>query len=121
MAEVRLIRNLTGILYYIDTPLLDFEVRERELTRAKDLSSGKYYPWELAKLGVSYGSLNQFFQRRTMRENSMFYHEHLQALGMEKMDFDRYIQRNNGNNHLDNFWVKFEGFGAKCFADILNQ
>ena len=119
MAEVRLINNLKGILYYIDMPLIDFEIINRELVKADDMSEGRYYPWELAKLGVSYGSFNQFFQRRTMRENCMFYHEHLRALGLKKMDFDRYIRLNNGNNHLDNFWVKFEDYGAKSFRELI--
>lgn len=118
MAEVRLINDLKGILYYIDTPLLDFEIKNRQLIKAEDLSGHRYYPWELAKLGVSYGSFVQFFQRRTMREGCMFYMEHLHALGMDKMDFDRYIRKNNGNNHLDNYWVKFEDGGARCFADL---
>lgn len=118
MAEVRLINNLKGILYYIDNPLLDFEIKNRELIKAEDLSGGRFYPWELAKLGVSYGSFNQFFQRRTMREGCMFYREHLRAIGMDKMDFDLYIRKNNGNNHLDNYWVKFEDGGARCFAEL---
>ena len=36
MAQVRLIRNLKGILYYLDTPILDFEIRDRELIKADD-------------------------------------------------------------------------------------
>ncbi len=118
MAEVRLINNLKGILYFLDTPIMDFEIKERKLIKSQDLSGGKLYPWELATLGVSYGSFNKFFQRRTMREGCMFYREHLRAIGMEKMDFDLYIRKNNGNNHLDNYWVKFEGFGAKKFEEL---
>ena len=118
MAEIRLINNLKGILYYLDTPLLDFEIKNRELIKAKDLNEEELYPYELACLGVTYGNFNKFFQRRTMREGCMFYQEHLRALGMETMDFDLYIKKNNGNNHLDNYWVKFEDFGAKCFQDI---
>jgi hypothetical protein len=53
-----------------------------------------------------------------MREGCMFYMEHLHALGMDKMDFDLYIRKNNGNNHLDNYWVKFEDGGARCFAEL---
>lgn len=37
---------------------------------------------------------------------------------MDKMDFDLYIRKNNGNNHLDNYWVKFEDFGATKFAEL---
>ena len=120
MAEVRLIDNLKGILYYIDTPLLDFEIKDRKLIKSVDLSGGKYYPYELAEHGVTYGNINAFFNRRTMKEGCMYYHEHLRNLGFDKMIFDTYIENNNGNNHLDNFWVRFENFGAKCFEDIVN-
>ncbi len=118
MAEVRLINNLKGILYYLDTPLLDFEVKDRILTRAVDLNGGELFPPELAIWGISYGNLNAFFERRTMKEGCMFYREHLKAIGMERFDFDAYIRKNNGNNNLDNYWVKFPDFGAKCFKDI---
>ncbi len=118
MAEVRLIKNLKGILYYLDTPLLDFEIHNRELIRSVDLSGGELYPPELAVWGVSYGNINAFFERRTMKEGCMFYREHLKAIGMESFDFDEYIRHNNGNNNLDNYWVKFPDFGAGCFRDI---
>lgn len=119
MAEVRLINNLKGVLHYLDTPLLDFEIKDRQLVHFENLSGGKMFPWELAEFGISYENINEFFQRRTMKEGCMFYQEHLRAIGMEKMDFDRYIMLNNGNNNLDNYWVKFEGLGAKCFRDFL--
>ncbi|MCR4789111.1 MAG: hypothetical protein K5888_11025 [Lachnospiraceae bacterium] len=119
MAEVRLICNLKGILYYLDTPLLDFEIRNRELIKADDLSGGRFFPPELAIYGVTYGNINEFFERRTMKEGCMYYREHLKNIGMEKFDFDRYIIKNNGNNNLDNYWVKFDGFGAGCFAELL--
>ena len=121
MAEARFIKDLKGVLYYLDTPLLEFEIKDHELIRTKDLSDHKFYPWELAELGVSYSSFNKFFRRRTMREGCMFYREHLRALGMETMDFDRYIRLNNGNNHLDNYWVRFDDFGARSFRDIMDM
>lgn len=121
MAENRLINNMKGILFYLDMPLIDFEIKNRELIKADDLSGNRFYPPELAMYGVTYGNINSFFQRRTMKENSMLYHEHLRAMGLESMDFDRYIMMNNGNNHLDNYWIKFDGFGAKTFRDICNQ
>ena len=121
MAENRLISNLEGILYYLDIPLLDFSVRNRQLVRAVNLSQSRLYPPELALYGISYGNLNEFFERRTMKEHSMFYREHLKAIGMEDFVFDVYIKKNNGNNHLDNYWIKFESFGAKCFAEICSQ
>ena len=119
MAEVRLIRNLKGILYYLDTPLLDFEIRDRELIKANDLSGGRFFPPELALYGVTYGNINEFFERRTMKEGCMYYREHLRNIGLEMFDFDRYIMKNNGNNNLDNYWVRFEDRGARRFADIL--
>ncbi|MCQ2080317.1 MAG: hypothetical protein MJZ11_01575 [Lachnospiraceae bacterium] len=121
MAEIRLINNLKGILYYIDTPLLNFEIMNRELIKADELSEGKFYPWELARCGISYGSINAFFKRRTMQENCMFYREHLRAIGLEEFNFDKYIMKNNGNNHLDNFWIRFDDFGARNFEEICNQ
>ncbi|MCQ2550001.1 MAG: hypothetical protein MJ134_08170 [Lachnospiraceae bacterium] len=119
MAEVRLINNLKGILHYLNTPLLDFEIKDRQLIKAVDLNQGKLFPPELAVYGISYGNINEFFERRTMKEGCMYYHEHLKAIGMEIFDFDSYIRFNNGNNNLDNYWVKFENFGATRFEDFL--
>lgn len=119
MAEVRLINNLKGILHYLNTPLLDFEIKDRQLIKAVDLNQGKLFPPELAVYGISYGNINEFFERRTMKEGCMYYHEHLKAIGMEIFDFDSYIRLNNGNNNLDNYWVKFENFGARRFEDFL--
>lgn len=121
MAEVRLINNLAGILYYLDTPLLGFDIRDRELVSYNNISGGRFFPQELALYGITYANINDFFQRRTMKEGCMFYREHLDALGMERMDFDRYIKCNNGNNNLDNYWIRFENFGARSFYDIVNQ
>ncbi len=118
MAEVRLINDLKGILYYLDIPLLDFEINKRRLVRAVDLNDGKLFPPELALYGITYGNINEFFERRTMKEGCMFYLEHLKHIGMERFDFDEYIRHNNGNNNLDNYWVRFEDFGAQCFEDI---
>lgn len=121
MAEIRLINNLKGILYYLDVPLLDFEIKDRKLIKADDLNEGKLFPPELALYGITYGNFNEFFERRTMKEGCMFYREHLKAMGMEKFDFDKYIMKNNGNNHLDNYWVRFNDFGAKSFYEIRYQ
>ena len=121
MAEKRQITNLSGVLYYLDIPLLDFSIQDKQLVRAINLSQTRFFPPELALYGISYGNLNEFFERRTMKENCMFYREHLRAIGMENFDFDLYLKKNNGNNHLDNYWVKFSGFGAACFADICEQ
>ena len=118
MAEVRWIRNLKGILYYLDTPLIDFEIKDRKLVKAVDLNEGRLFPPELALYGLTYGNFNEFFERRTMKEGCMYYMEHLKNIGMNKFDFDEYIRKNNGNNNLDNYWVRFEDFGARNFSQV---
>ena len=118
MAENRMINNLKGVLYYIDVPLIDFEIKNRELIKAVNLSGGELFPWEMAEFGITYSNINDFFNRRTMKEGCMFYREHLKALGLEKFDFDRYILLNNGYNNLDNYWVLFENYGAKSFEEL---
>lgn len=119
MAEYRQIKNLKGVLYYLDTALLDFEIKDRKLIKAVDLNEGRRFPPELAIYGISYGNLNEFFKRRTMKEGCMYYREHLRNIGMERFDFDEYIRKNNGNNNLDNYWVRFPDFGARSFADLM--
>ncbi len=119
MSEVRWINNLMGTLYYFNTPIIEFKIEDRKLIYANDLSNGKYYPHELAMYGVSYGSFNEFFERRTMKENCMYYREHLHNIGMDQFNFDEYIKKNNGNNNLDNFWVMFEDFGARSFEELM--
>ncbi len=108
MSEARWLNNLKGTLYYLDTPVLDFEVNKRKLIKSDVLNNGKLLPPELALYGISYANLNDFFERRTMKENCMYYREHLKNIGMDKFDFDEYIRINDGKNHVDNYWVKFE-------------
>lgn len=116
MSEPRFINNLKGTLYYLETPLLDFTIENRHLTHYEDLNNTKLFPPELAIYGVTYGNINEFFLRRTMEEGCMLYREHLRAIGMDSFNFDEYIRKNNGNNNLDNYWVRFEDFGASSFA-----
>lgn len=116
MSEPRFINNLQGTLYYLETPLLDFTIKNRQLTHYRDLNDMKLFPPELALYGISYGNINEFFLRRTMEEGCMLYKEHLRSIGMDSFNFDEYIKKNNGNNNLDNYWVRFEDFGAKSFA-----
>ena len=93
MAEVRWIQNLKGILYYLDTQLLDFEIRDRRLVKAENLSGGDFFPWEIAVYGISYGNLNAFFERRTMKEGSMLYTRHMKNIGMERLILIRILKR----------------------------
>ena len=108
MAENRLISNLEGILYYLDIPLLDFSVRNRQLVRAVNLSQSRLYPPELALYGISYGNLNEFFERRTMKEHSMFYREHLKAIGMEDVLISRGGQLAVRTDRLDCDYYRFK-------------
>lgn len=61
MAEIRLISNLKAVLYYLDTPLLDFEIKERKLIRAIDLNESRIFPPELAILGNKLRKYQCFF------------------------------------------------------------
>ena len=99
-------------------PLLDFEIKDRQLIRAENLSGSRRFPPEFTFYGITYGSINEFFERRTMKEGCMYYREHLRNIGMDRFDFDEYIRKNNGNNNLDNYWVKFEDCGVSSFAEL---
>lgn len=116
MSEPRFINNLKGTLYYLETPLLNFTIENRHLIHYEDLNNTKLFPPELAIYGVTYGNINEFFLRRTMEEGCMLYREHLRAIGMDSFNFDEYIRKNNGNNNLDNYWIRFDNFGATSFA-----
>lgn len=115
------IQNMEGTLYWKDTPLFDFHIRNRELVSYRDLSNGQMWPAEPKTYGMSYRSINDFFRRRVVEDHAMFLMDYLDAMGLDHYDYEEMIKRNNGSNHLDNFWVKFEGLGAKNFDDICNQ
>lgn len=36
-------------------------------------------------------------------------------------DFEEIVKLNNGWNHLDYYWVKFDELDATCWKDILTQ
>lgn len=115
------IRNMEGTLYWRDMPLFEFVIRNRELVSYKDLSDGKMWPAEPKTFGMSYRSINEFFRRRVIDDHAMWLTDYLEALGLDHYDFEEIVKRNNGNNHLDDFWVKFDDLGAKTFKDIYEQ
>ena len=64
------ILDIKGILMYQDIPLIDFKISHCRLLYAKDLSMGKYYPWEFAEIGLTYKAFNTFFNDRVVREHT---------------------------------------------------
>lgn len=54
------IKNMEGTLYWRDTLLFAFAIRNRELVSYRDLSGGNM-PAEPKTFGMSYRSLNDFF------------------------------------------------------------
>lgn len=65
--------------------------------------------------------MNDFFRRRVVQDYAMFIHEYLSGMGLDCYDFEELVKRNNGSNHLDSYWVKFDGIGASCYNDIWEQ
>lgn len=108
-------------MYFQDVPLFEFRIVNRELISYKDLSHQEYWPCEPRMNGMSYISINNFFQRRVVPDYAQDIKEYLEAIGLRYYDFEELIKRNNGGNHLDFFWVKFPDKGARCWNDILTQ
>ena len=121
MSREYFIKNMKGILHYQNMPLLDFEIKNRELVKGVDLSGQRYWPPEIKVWGLSYVHLNDFFSRRVVPDNQMLLHDYLQAMNLESYNFEEMIKRRNGANGVDDYWVKFDGVGAKTFEEIRTQ
>lgn len=115
------IKNLEGVLYYIDTPVVEFKIRKRELIHFKELSNGRYYPTEFDYLGISYGGLNKFFEDRVVKYGTQDIASYLKAMNLKEYDFEQLIKKNNGWNHLDNYWLKMKDIGAYDWNEITSQ
>ena len=111
------IKNIEGTLCSKDTELCEFCIKDYELVYFKDLSNKKLYPWELAVLGISYGSFNDFFNRRVVKDGAMFIKEYLEEMGLDHYDFEELVKRNNGANHSF-LWVKFKDIGAQSWEEL---
>ena len=111
MSREYFIKNMKGILHYQNMPLLDFEIKNRELVKGVDLSGQRYWPPEIKVWGLSYVHLNDFFSRRVVPDNQMLLHD----------NFEEMIKRRNGANGVDDYWVKFDGIGASTFEEIGTQ
>lgn len=121
MHREHFINNLKGRMYYKETPIFDFEIKNRELVSYTDLSNQRFWPCEPKMNGMSYAALNNFFRRRVVQDYAMWVDEYVHAMGLSEYNFEELVKRNNGNNMIDFFWIKFEGIGAKCWADVWKQ
>lgn len=101
--------------------MFEFEIKNRELVSYRDLSNQKWWPLEPKVYGMSYRSLNEFFQRRVVQDYAMWLHDYLEGMGLPGYDFEELVKRNNGSNHLDEYWIKFDSIGAQCYDDIWTQ
>ncbi len=105
--EDMFIRSLGGTLMWENTPLIYFNIKDGKLIDYKRcLSSNKYYPYELAKLGINYMSFNKFFRERVVLDGSQDIMEYLEAMDMKKYDFETLVKKNHGRNYLDCYWIK---------------
>lgn len=115
------IRNLDGTLYYLDTPVIEFIIKDRELKYSKELSHGKYYPAEFDFMGITYASINHFFAERVVRYGAQEIEDYLDFLELDQYDFEKIVKKMNGWNALDNYWLKFKNTGAKSWGEIQKQ
>ena len=120
MSREYYLRNLEGTLYYKDIALFEFRIVNRELIYWKDLSNKELWPPEPKVYGMSYGSLNEFFNRRVVQDNAMLLSQYLKQMGLQYYDFEELVKKNNGSTH-DFYWVKFKDFGARNFSEICTQ
>lgn len=111
------IKNIEGVLCYMDTELCEFCIKDRELVHFKDLNCGRQYPWELANFGPSYRNFNDFFNRRVVKDGAQDIRKYLSDMGLEHYDFEELIKRTNGANHGP-FWIKFKNIGAKSWDEL---
>lgn len=119
------IKNLKGILMYLDVPLVDFEIingRVQYIREINRLEHKKHYPIEfLFTDAVEYGDINDFFKHSVVEDGSQDINLYLKALGLKYYDIDEIVKRKNGYNHLGRYWLKLDGIGAKCWKDIKEQ
>lgn len=115
------IRDLEGTLYYSDTPVIEFVIKDRELKYSKELSHGRYYPAEFDFMGINYDSINHFFAERVVRYGAQEIEDYLDFLELDQYDFEKIVKKMNGWNALDNYWLKFNSTGAKNWSEIQKQ
>lgn len=113
--------DIEGTLYYKDTPVIEFCIKNYTLQYAKDLSGGKYYPHQLFTLGVNYLGFNTFFNDRVVRDNAMWIRDYLDKMGLKYYDMEELVKKTNGWDVLGLHWIKFKDIGAKCYDDLFKQ
>lgn len=120
MAYQYYIYDLEGILCYKDIELFSFCIKDRKLI-SYEIISDKYYPMDFYVKGITYNSFNNFFKYRVVKDGAMWIRDYLDAAGLKHYDFEELVKRNNGWNHLDYYWVKFDGLGARNWEEIKSQ
>lgn len=121
MGREYFIWNMKGVLLCEDLSLVDFEIKERQLIYARDLSNGERYPWALFRYGLTYQGFNTFFNMRVVRDYAQDLRDYLECMGLKAYDFEALVKKMNGWNALDMYWVRFDDLGARCWADICSQ
>lgn len=120
MKGIHYLRDLTGTLHYKDTPLCYFSMVNREIVNSI-IYTTDFLPPEIYQLGINYSSINSFFQYRVVRDYAQYIGEYLESLGLKYYDFEEIVKRNNGWNHSDYYWMKFDYFGARGWKEIQTQ
>ncbi len=121
MSKEHFIKNLKGTMYHQNLALFEFEIKDRQLISCHDLSNQKWWPMEPKEFGMSYRSLNDFFRRRVVQDYAMWLSDYLEGMGLSCYNFEELVKRNNGSNHLDEYWIRFDGIGAQCYDEIWTQ
>lgn len=112
--------DLEGTLYRQDNAIIEFKIQDRKLVYEKVINPD-LLPYDLYNFGVSYHTFNEFFKHRVVLDGSQDIRDYLDCCGLKHYDFEEIVKLNNGWNHLDYYWVKFDGLGATCWKDILSQ
>ena len=102
--------NYSGTLMHRDTPLFYFNIKDGILVNyhiiQEDLMN---CPPEIVVMGVTKKALDIFFCSRVVQDGAMWLREYLDALGLDRYDFETIVKKNHGHNYLDLWWVQSDG------------
>lgn len=116
--RVYYIKNLEGTVYYKDTPVFEFRIKDCKLEYFKDLSNKKYYPWEFVVQPISYACFVEWLNNRVVKDYAMDIQGYLKQMGLDHYDFEELIKRTNGSNETMH-WIRFKDFGAQSWDELL--
>lgn len=120
MAYQYFIYDLEGTLCFRNIELFRFCIQDRRLISYQVLSYD-YYPHDFYVAGITYTSFNNFFKYRVVKDGAMWIRDYLNVMGLKHYDFEELVKKNNGWNHLDEYWVKFDGIGARNWEEVKSQ